>query len=285
MIYEGITRQDYYKLDGINHSSLKYFRDSIKHGAHRLNTPIRQSSAMALGCAVHTAVLEPHKFDEEYLVGGPINERTNQPYGRQTKAFQQWKDKQGPDKTVIGFEDVEICDAVKSAVTQHADAQRILNGADLREFALTWTDAETGLSCKCLVDFGARSGYIGDLKTISKPLDYDTLSRALYTYGYHSQFAFYADGARANGIFVDEFIIIFAQTIDENDIAVCRLGEQSLHYGQMNYRKCLDNFAKFKAGESSTGYHSGMFDLDVPYWSMSEFMDIEESGLMFEETV
>lgn len=285
MIYEGITRADYDKLEGINHSKLKHFKNSIKHGHYRLSEKIAQTPAMRLGTAIHTLVLEPHKYQSEYCIGGPINPKTETTYGSGTKKFAEWMEEQGEDKIFLSNQDAEKANAISQAVKRNEDAARVLRQSNLKECAMTWVDEETGFKCKCLIDFASTDGrFIGDLKSISGNLTYDSLSSTLYKMDYHQQFSFYNAGAIANGLRPQKFLVIFCQTTDEKDVVIAEIGEQSLHYGEMQYRKCLNNYRECINGNIK-GYHSNQFVLDVPYWAMSEFMDLEESGILFEETV
>ncbi len=52
----------------------------------------KDSSAYAFGRAFHCWFLEGEAaFHQRYVVSeGPINEKTLKPYGRDTKAFQEW---------------------------------------------------------------------------------------------------------------------------------------------------------------------------------------------------
>ena len=285
MIYEGITRADYDRLEGVNHSKLKYFNHSIKHGAYKIKYPIEQTAAMRLGTAIHTLVLEPHKFQAGYVIGGPINPATKETYGSGTKKFEEWIEDQGKDRVFLSDQDATLAHSVAKEIKLNSGATWFLRNSELKESAMTWTDKETGIKCKCLIDFGSvKNCFVGDLKTISGDLSYDRLSKALYSMDYHQQFATYKLGAEANGIKVAKFMAIFAQTTDEKDIVCAEIGEQSLHYGEMQYRKCLNNYREFLNG-NIPGYHPKEIILDVPYWAMSEFMDLEESGILFEETV
>ena len=51
-----------------------------------------ESSAFVMGRAAHCLILEGgNAFDREYVVtDGPINPRTGESYGRNTKAFAEW---------------------------------------------------------------------------------------------------------------------------------------------------------------------------------------------------
>ena len=48
--------------------------------------------AYTIGRAAHTLILEGlDRFEEEFAIGGPINPKTNQPYGTNTKAWADWE--------------------------------------------------------------------------------------------------------------------------------------------------------------------------------------------------
>lgn len=283
MIYEGITREQYDQLEGINWSKLKYFEHSIKHGHYMLTNDIKDSAAMREGRAIHTLTLEAHKFNSEYCTGGPINPSTNKCYGSDSQKFKDWLKDQGDNKTFLTKDEAEKVNKIAKAIKSHKIAGSILRESELKEFAVTWKDDETGIKCKSLLDFGSRQNFfLGDLKTLSFDLSYERLSKKLLDY--YGQFAFYSAGAKANGLRIHDFKVIWAQTTDELDIAVSSIGEQTLHYGSMLYEKCLKNYRECMHG-NLPGYHTGVIELDVPYWAMSDFLDIEESGIQFEEVI
>src|SRR5690606_22922238 len=87
----------------------------------------RDSLAYLLGRAAHTLILEGREaFEDEYAVGGPINPRTGQPFGKATKAFQEWTDAQG--KPVLADEDAAFVECLHRAVQAHPVAPRLLTG-------------------------------------------------------------------------------------------------------------------------------------------------------------
>ena len=51
-----------------------------------------ESPALALGRAAHCLILEGRAaFDGQFLVAdGPVNPKTNEPYGKATKAYAEW---------------------------------------------------------------------------------------------------------------------------------------------------------------------------------------------------
>ncbi len=285
MIHKNITRPEYDALPGINHSKLKYFKDSIKHGSWKATQKFNQTSAMRLGTAVHTLVLEPHKFDDEYICGsGPVNEKTGKTYGTDSQKFQNWlSEQEETGKTYLSTNDKNQAEQVAKNVYKNELAMYWLDQCEYRESAVTWTDKRTGLECKALMDnFSLENLILGDFKTIARSVDYEFLSKTLFTMDYFQQFAFYNDGLRANGYDCKKFIVIFAQTINEQDIATCEIGIDSLVHGSIQYEKCLDNYKDYLSGKV-TGYHSDLFTLEIPYWAMSEHLDINDTNLIFEE--
>ena len=70
------------------------FRESPELYRRKTNGEIAEaeSPALALGRATHCLILEGRAaFDEQYLVAdGPVNPKTNEPYGKATKAYAEW---------------------------------------------------------------------------------------------------------------------------------------------------------------------------------------------------
>ena len=63
-----MTFAEYADIDAVNWSPLSAMRDSPLHYAHRLRTPRTDTPALAMGRAIHTAVLEPDAFPLGYVV-------------------------------------------------------------------------------------------------------------------------------------------------------------------------------------------------------------------------
>ena len=143
------------------------------------------TAAFQMGRAVHVLTLEPDNFDKEYLVAdGPINTKTGNPYGRETKAFKEWADVQ--TLPVIGTEEHALMKKLADAVHAHPLAADILSAgfaeATVRavwegepvQARLDWIDPERGI--------------IADLKTCA---DVDRFPFDIRDFGYVTQLAFY----------------------------------------------------------------------------------------------
>lgn len=161
---------------------------------------------MRLGTAVHTAILEPHRFQDEYITAPACDRRTKEGKA-QYAAFL----KSSAGKTIITSDQQEIIDRCVSGMNANRLAN-ILMSEGQSEVTLLWDDERTGLPCKARVDW-IPSGHalLVDLKTIRSVrrgiIDKESKSR-----GYHLQEAHYIDGALACGLGVINMLFCFLPT-------------------------------------------------------------------------
>ncbi len=166
---------------------------------------------MRLGTALHTHVLELSKWDEQIAVApGDINRRTKE--GREQWAAFEAAAKR---KTVITADDAAQVMAMGRAVLGHPAAAMLLGLPGKAETTHMWTDASTGIDCKCRPDWLTDDGSIVvDLKT-TKNASIQGFKRSVADYRYHVQAAWYLHGLeQATGRRPDQFIFLmrFAAT-------------------------------------------------------------------------
>ena len=87
---------------------------------------IDDTTAFQIGRAAHSLVLGGKEaFDAEYLVSsGPINPKTGEPYGKQTKAFKDWAAEQ--EKVIITESEFEFLQQLQNSVWNHGKAMELL---------------------------------------------------------------------------------------------------------------------------------------------------------------
>jgi len=145
-------------LDAIaNVSPLHYWNKYVNPERVRADP----TSAMVMGSAVHSAVLEPDLFPTEYVAAPTgINKRTNA--GKAEFAAFETANK---GKTVLDADDFATCLAVRDAVHRHPVASGLLTGGQAEQ-SFYAIDKETGELIKCRTDYMHDSGaMIVDLKT------------------------------------------------------------------------------------------------------------------------
>lgn len=140
--------------------------------------------AFVVGRAVHCRVLEGKDvFTERYAVGGPINPKTNRPFGPDTKAFAEWAVTQS--RPVISEDTAHLCEQLTSAVHAHEEALALLAEGQAEGVIRT---VISGMPAQARLDwFNPTRGLI-DLKTIDNLDWFETEARS---FGYAHQMAFY----------------------------------------------------------------------------------------------
>ena len=89
----------------LSSGKLKLFRDespALYEADLNGDLPEFDTAAFAQGRSAHTLILEGEaEYADTYKVGGPINEKTGQPYGRTTKKFAEWCIEENVDPSFV----------------------------------------------------------------------------------------------------------------------------------------------------------------------------------------
>ena len=85
---------------------------------------------LCFGTAAHKYILEgADVFNTEYVVSdGPINPKTGEPYGKATKAYQEWE--QAQSGKIIRPEDYATIVTMNNSVQHNATAKKLLAAGD-----------------------------------------------------------------------------------------------------------------------------------------------------------
>jgi hypothetical protein len=131
--------KQYHADQSIGHSGIIKLLKSPAHLREALDHPSPPTPAMAFGSAVHTHVLEPDRFSEEFAVVEKFDRRTKE--GKEAAArFEQ--ENQG--KTLITSDDLATLTRVRAAVHAHEGAARLFTQGEA-ELSAFWTDPLTGI--------------------------------------------------------------------------------------------------------------------------------------------
>jgi len=190
------------------------------HRIGLMSEPARD--AYFFGEAFHCMVLEAERFNDEYLVAdGPINEKTQQPYGTQTKAFRAWAAAQ--TRPVISTDDYAAMSKMAANVQQHERTGMLMaHGVAEHVIRAEWMGRACQIRCDWLDTDG---GLIVDLKT-TRGLDSFLASAAKF--GYVHQLAFYRDVANAAGADVDLVAIVASEKCEPYRCGLFRPSDQAL---------------------------------------------------------
>lgn len=231
--------------------------------AHAEYGETETTPAMDLGTAVHTAALEPDKF-EASIIRGPDDRRGN-----------KWKDAveegQAYGKLVLTSGDYDKARRMGDAARRLPIVRQLSETQLLREPSAFWTDPATGLECRCRPDiYSPALEVMADLKTTGDASPFVWAKRAA-DMGYHAQEAWYTDGWQAaGGGGVDGFVFIVIETEHPHLSAAYELTPQAVTEGRLAMAKALATYKSCREANAFPGYPDHVQELDLPGWAYKE---------------
>lgn len=256
-VYMGqITRLEYNKIQAVNFSLLKLYMRSPAHfleewvNGQDSDEVEKETKALRMGKAIHTYVLEPEKFKENYVFIN-FEERPIQQNSKggvadyRTKANREWRDNLIQHYLMLGksvlnsVEEFNEISSMGKSIVENKAASSLLTDC-LNEQFIEWTDKDTGVRCKAIVDFSnSKKAIYGDLKSMedASPAMFGGYLAKWNTY---VQLAYYADGLEAvHGV---PFNTAFVIAIEKKAPFVCQpyfIDESAIELGRTIYKSLL----------------------------------------------
>ena len=136
-----------YRGIGLSKSSLDKINKSIDH---YFMEPDPETTAMQVGSAFHTIILEPEKFHEEYICG-PVDCDKRTSAGK--KAWNELQE-DNPKKVILGVSDWDMIHYMKESLSRHNLASDMLKlDEGYAEETIMWNDEELNTLMKGRTDF------------------------------------------------------------------------------------------------------------------------------------
>jgi len=232
-----------------SHELADFRRDPYLYHKKKLGLVAEQDRpAFLLGRAAHSLILEGRdRFGQQYAVGGPVNPKTGQPFGRYTKAFEQWAEAQG--KPVITNDDSALIEKLNESVYTHKLAVDLLTDGRAEGVVRT---SYMGMDCQGRLDWVNPSRGLVDLKTCDHLTWFEGESRG---FGYLHQMAFYrALIFQATGVLVPVFII-GVEKREPHRTGVWAVAQDVLAAAQKENEQAMEHLARcIAANHWPTGY-------------------------------
>lgn len=265
---KNITIDEYHNGPGVSRSMLLDLRKTPFHyyskyivGKKELTEPapiINKLNALEFGNAFHTMVLEPHKFDSEYLVIPKINRATKA--GKELfKGFQETSQETGAK--LLCQEAFNIMCNMRNSIDSQPEAKGVLEGA-VYERSMFWIDPDTGIQCKARPD-AWHDNMIVDLKTAACA-DYRSFQRAMHLSGYHIQAGMIAEGVlHTQNVVMDNFIYVVVEKDAPNAVATYVLDDAALEEGRKQFKKLLNKLKNCTENNEWPAYETATITLPV----------------------
>jgi hypothetical protein len=256
-IFEGLNEAVYRGAPGVNISNLKAMGKSPAHYLAKVEEPLSDpTDAQVFGTLLHLAVLEPDRLAGAYVT---------RPEGLKftTKEGKAWKDSQ-----TLPILDVEKSAALMRtamAVSNHPTAGQILSGGR-KEVSVFKTHGQTGLLLKgridCLTEDENGFVTVVDVKT-TEDASIAGFSRAIASWQYHAQAAFYMDLVAA-----DYFVFLAVEKSAPYAVGIYALDEASIGRGRDAYGNWLEMLARCQETGEWPGYSMEVETISLPAWAM-----------------
>lgn len=200
-----LSNAEYHSIDALSSTGAKVLaQQSGFHYQFKLANPLEQTPSLRMGTAVHTGILEPHKFDAEIMAVPanapkyPTDVQLNaaNPSAKTLAAIDWWQDfeKRSEGKVVLKADEYDRVLKMIASVQRHDFAMAVLEDGQ-REYSILWRDREFDVPCRCRFDSLRLDDMVAaDLKTCVDASP-DAFARSAANLAYHLSAAFYHVGA------------------------------------------------------------------------------------------
>lgn len=257
-----LSNAAYHSGQGISCTGLKKIAVSP---AHFKRGEFKQTAAMAMGSATHSAILEPESFAKQYVTLPAGKDRRSVEYKALCASH-------GADNVIVSSDSCRI-GAMQSAVRANPVANKWLYQEQGRnELSVYAKDPETGVLVRCRFDRLLDRGFSPDLKTTTdaSPRGF---SNAIAKYGYAFQAAFYLDTYYwAAGDVLNGFGFISVESKAPHNVMCYRLDDESIEVGRNQYRAALNTYANCLESGIWEGYDGASEEqlIGLPYWALEQ---------------
>jgi len=258
---DDMPASEYHKIEALSASGAKSLLRSPAHFVASKETFREPTPAMRLGTAVHTLILEPHKFEEEIAVMPKFDKRTT--VGK--KAIEEWES-ENTGKCIIDAFQYERAKQIAESVREHPFfVERMDNG--IAETTLLWE--QYGVQCKARLDY-RKGNTIFDIKTCQDASP-EGFAKQIANFQYHIQAAHYSMGwRRVSGERLERFVFVAVESDFPHMVGIYTLDRNSLTAGQMMMERAAKAYQHVLNGKVEKNYTSKVVEISIPSWAMPE---------------
>jgi hypothetical protein len=275
-IQSRVPREEYDAIEAISITRLKELRRSPQHYRYAIDHP-KESAALTLGIATHTAVLEPERFSRDFSIWDRRldNGRAAPRNGKVWDAFKELH----AERTILTGDEGELAQAIAKAVRGDEVANKYLALGD-PEVSLQWM--LEGRPCKGRVDWlttlEGRKTLVG-LKT-ARDCRHMIFGAQAARLGYHLQWAFYHDAFEAITGKPPHMVEIVVESDAPHAVATYIIPNDIIEQGREEYQTLLRILGECEASGLWPGPVPTEEYLTLPSWAYErDGDDLTDLGL------
>ncbi len=259
-----ISGDEYHASEGISRSALRTFMKSPYHYWYNYLSPDapedKETPAKVFGNLFHTMLLEPHLYEQNYIVQPKIDRRTKQ--GKiDYEEFMQTAN----GKIVITEDQFQMASEMAFAIRKNKLAEQLIQNAKY-ENSIYWTHQSTGVQCKARPDIW-HPAMVVDIKTIADGC-YRSFQSSAYKHGYYLQAGMTYEACKAIGEPIKQFIFIANEKEKPYPLAIYRLDDEGIEYGIGQYHAYMERIARCMEKNEWPDY--GVQNLSIPRYAEYE---------------
>lgn len=268
-IYREVSSVDYHTGPGLGSSHLRELLRSPLHYQTSVKLPHKETPAMRLGTATHCAILEPERFEIEYVEAPIVDRRT-----KDGKAL--WNELEQSGKIILSSDEYSRVTEMAKGMRSHELASKLIIGG-ASEQSIYWEqgvsspNVETSILCKSRPDYvkPMKKGYvIVDIKTTQDAHIIEFQRKAYYKWFYHLQAAHYIRGfENVTGEKVIAFIYIAIESEPPYAISIFKAGDDYLRAGEEKTLELYELYANCVAKDNWPSYSEEIQELRLPKWA------------------
>jgi hypothetical protein len=264
---EDLSNEDYHgDKSAISSTTLRKILKSPASLYSHLTSPAQiETDAMRLGSIVHLALLEPAKFQSQYVLMPDLGDMRS-PLNR--KKRDEWKELQAPGAVILTEDDYARIQGMIESVLRHPEACALLKNGKA-EMSGFYRDPLTGIKCRVRPDlFDADSGVLIDLKT-TKDCSYDEFSKSIWSFRYDFQMAMYCEAIKlitGSPVNVPIFLAVEKEKPYEMAVYPVDFNSKLMRLGTQDYQKALVTLEHCIHTNQWRPYQTEMQVIDLPAW-------------------
>ena len=253
-------------LDEVNRSLARYYA-WVTGQRCRDETP-----ALALGKAIHMAILEPELFARTYVIEPyfgdvrAVEGRTTKEQAKENKTRRNaWREEHA-NATILESADGQATLGMVKRLAGDATAKALFASGSA-ELTVKWRDPSTGLTCRARPDWWAEDiAVIADVKSTQDARE-PAFARSIDAYGYHRQDPFYRRGMAANGRDVENFLFLAIEKEPPHDYSWWELDPEDTFDGGIEIGADLQRLAVALEKNHWPGYDTGVRKIRRPAYA------------------
>jgi exodeoxyribonuclease VIII len=256
---DGMPNGEYHSLDGISKSGLDKIARSPAHYRLGLRKPATQN--MHIGTAIHTAILEPDRFDFEYVVID--GDRRGKEYKEAVKSV-------GAELVILKKDHKKVL-SMRESCHDNFEAMQILTKPGKAELSAICTDPETGVQIRARFDWLTDCGISLDVKK-TQDIRKDKFSKSVFDYRYHVQDAMYSFVyQQVTGQPIQAFKFLAVEEEAPNSSKVYELGSLEKEMGAYYFRRDLRVYAECVNSGKWPHPECGDGVIELSNWAVAQY--------------